>query len=338
MNKKKQVQKYFKQKYFNKKNNYKKILSTISYNENKNKSNILKIIITTITTLLGTTGIVFASAKIYNEYIKAHDTIDSSNIFLNEDGITYDLDITKDMIYDEKTNLYYKVITDFNEYSIIKEKEQAFPNMSEEDFKQNSIIVVVNTNLRQSCETDLTISDVESEDTTTYVIMKQKENPNYDAQHDLWYVVVDKLVLKENIQIKIEYEDIANPNLISLDNLPNDYSIEEALKDGCFVEQDYKVLSNNKNAVDDLIDKAKNGEESSLRIYSKNGNFIKIMDLSYKNQIFIVKSKSSDNKEISVMSGKYLTKELISNKYDYCLKDFDIPNYFGKTILTISVK
>ena len=106
MNNKKQVQKYFKQKYFNKKNNYKKILSTIRYNENKNKSNILKIIITTITTLLGTTGIVFASAKIYNEYIKAHDTIDSSNIFLNEDGITYDLDITKDMIY-TRTDLIF---------------------------------------------------------------------------------------------------------------------------------------------------------------------------------------------------------------------------------------
>lgn len=342
MKNKKQLQKYFNNKYFSKNNNYKAILSKIHKEEKMNKSNIFRIIATTIITLLGTTGLVFASTKVYNEYIKKQDTIDSGNIFLegsDENGQYYNFGITNDMTYDEKTDLYYKVITNIQDYNLFKNKENELPDMTEQNFEQEAIILIVNAGtMRQVSEVDLTISEVICNDQTTYITMAQKENPDYNSQHLIWYAIVDSSMVKDNIKLKIEQSIITTPSYISLNSLPDNYSIDDALKDGCFVEQNYEILSDNKYAIDELIEKAENGEESSLRIYSKSDDFVRVMDLSYKDNIFILNYISLGDTEINVMSAKYLTKFYYedSTKYDYCFRDFDIPNYYGKPILIVN--
>lgn len=167
--------------------------------------------------------------------------------------------------------------------------------------------------MRQPHESDLTISEIKSDEATLYITMEQKENPNYNNYGKVWYAVVDKMLLRNDVKIVSKYLDIENPGFVKINDLPDNYSIEQALIDGCFVEKDYMVLSENKYAIDELMEKAKKGEESSIRIYSKDGNHTSIMDLFFKNNVFIVTCiddfENEEFKKFKSMSFPYLKKE-----------------------------
>lgn len=307
MKNKENLQKYFKNNYYNKNNNYKAILSEIKKEENMNKNRFLKMIATTIITLLGTTSLVFASTKIYNEYIKKQDEINSVGFFKVEEGGFSDNFVDSNMtLANNDADTYYKIITNMEDYEKYKLKVSELPEMSKEQFENNFLIIIANWGDFTPHLSDLMISEINADETTTYVSMKQKENPNYDNYNKTWYAIVDRKLLRENVEINVEEFNIENPNFVSLDNLPDNYSIEEALSDGCFVEEYGTVLSNNKYAIDNFIEKSKKGEDSFIRIYSKYDN-IRIIDLEFKNGIFYLMSKN-DNKDIERSSAKYLTK------------------------------
>lgn len=141
MKNRKEIQKYFKSKYYNKDTNYKTILCEIRHEEKKHQNKILKTISTIIITLLGMTSIVFASSKIYNEYIKQQEEINSSNLCTNEQGYTL---TPNDMIYDEQSRLYYKIISDLEDYDKYKTKVNELPYISKEEFEKCFVIIVAN--------------------------------------------------------------------------------------------------------------------------------------------------------------------------------------------------
>ena len=342
MKDRKKIQKHFKNKYYSKSTNYKIIVSEIRKEESMHRNKLLRAIVTTMITLLGTTSMVFAGTRIYNEYIKKQEDIDS-NAFISESNSTYTYDfITENMKYDEDTNLNYKIITDIEDYSIFKEKESKLPDMSENDFKDSFMVIFFKSGLSDPHKSDLTISEVTSDEKTTYITVESNEKPDINKISEIFYIVVDKTLLKENINIKLKEPHINNSNFVRLEDLPKEYSIEDALEDGCFVVEECKVLSKNKYAMDELIEKANNNEESSIRIYDRFNNFVYITDLSYKDGLFIRNTMSSqDNfQEIYTSSGKYLSKVKSgynSDYYDYDIKNYDIQNYLGKIIVTVDL-
>ena len=99
MKNREKAKKYLKNKYYNKDENYKAILSEIRKDENMNKNKIFKTIVTTILTLLGATTIAFAGTQVYNNYIKEKNSIQSISIFDNGTGtISYETDLTQNDI------------------------------------------------------------------------------------------------------------------------------------------------------------------------------------------------------------------------------------------------
>lgn len=326
MKNKKNLQKYFDNKYYNKSNNYKAVLSEIRKDEYMNKSRFFKMISTAILTLLGMTSIVFASTKIYNEYIKVQDTVQSTRIWDNGTGITnYETDLTQnDMIYNMDSRLYHKIITNMEDYNKYKERINELPEMSEESFNENFLVVVASNINRKIEDRDLTIVDIFADEKTTHIILKQKENPDYDNCDNIWYAVVDNSQLRKNIETELEYEYIKNPEFVSLSDLPEDYSIEDALKDGCFVVNDYenKVLSDNIYEADEFIKKAENNETVFMRIYSKYNDTIRIADVEYKDGIFTINSLDRENNKIHV------------GKYRYFMKGYKRDNNFVRYYLT----
>lgn len=307
------IQNYFNEKYYNQNKNYNIIMSEILKTENqhiirKEKSfNFFKVIATTVITLLGTTGIVFAGVTAYNEYIKKQDELKSNSLYLN-DGKLYSNDFTEDMIYEKTVDLYYKVITNISDYNKYKHNLSDLPELTSEEFNSNFLIIIGNWGSRYPHENDLEISRIDVNDETTSIILKQKENPNYDKNAITLYAIIDKSTLKQNIKLCIEQNEIKYQNYVSIENLPNDYSIEEAQKDGCFVEENSKVLSDDVKVLDNLIENAKSNIESFVRIYSKSSNSIRIIDLQYKNGIFIANVRNLKEKEVNTFSFKYLTK------------------------------
>lgn len=337
---KKKIQKHFKNKYYNKSTNYEEILSEIRKEEIMNKKSLLKTIVTTIITLLGTTSMVFAGTKIYTEYIKRKDDINSKS-FISVSNSTYTDDfISENMKYNENANVNYRIITNIKDYAIFKEKENNLPDMSENDFKDSFMAIFFKSGSSDPHRSDLTVSEITADEKNTYITIKSDENPDMNKTSEVFYAVIDNILLRDNISIKLIEPHIKNSTFVSLEELPKKYSIEEAIEDGCFVVEECKILSKNKYALDELIEKAKNNEESSIRIYDKFNDFVYITDLSYKDGIFIRNTMSSlDNfEEVNTSSGKYLSKvksSYNSNYYDYNLKNYDIQNYLGEGVVTV---
>lgn len=308
MKNKDNLQEYFKKSYYNKDKNYKSILSEIKKEENMiKKRKIFKIISTAILTLLGTTSIVFASAKIYNEYIKQQSNITSSDYDINIQDLTQ-----SDMIRVENSNIYqtmyYKIITNMQDYNKYKAKIKELLEMTEEAFNENFLVVIVGINYLEKEDRNLTIKTVYADETTTHIILKQNENPDFENYNNVWTAVVDKSQLRDNIEIKKEIDYIQNSEFVSLSDLPENYSVEDALKDGCFVEDKNKVLSENVNAIDEFIKKAENGEDAFIRIYSKFNDFYSVKDIEYKDKLFTYNVKVSENERIYVYNYKEIMK------------------------------
>ena len=310
MKNREKAKKYLKNKYYNKDENYKAILSEIRKDENMNKNKIFKTIVTTILTLLGATTIAFAGTQVYNNYIKEKNSIQSISIFDNGTGtISYETDLTQnDMILNSSCTLHHKIITNMEDYNKYKERIAELPEMSEEKFEKNFLVVVANILGRQPHEKDLELYEITADETTTHIIIKQKENPDYSNKNNVWYAVVDKAVLREKSETSIEYTYIENPNFIKLSKIPSNYTIEDAIKDGCFVENKNKVVSSNIYAIDEFIKKAEKKENAFIRIYSKSDESSTIEDIEYKDGIFISNIKNLKDNTIKVYSFNYMEK------------------------------
>lgn len=117
-------------------------------------------------------------------------------------------------------------------------------------------------------------------------------------------------------------ENLSNITNVELENLPKDYSLEQAIKDGCFIITNNKIY--NKNRLDEFIKNteinAQNRKEDTIRIvqYTKEGEPI-ITELSFK-----VKD------ETYILSGENV------NKTTYILKrDNTRDSYAEKQEITI---
>ena len=89
------------------------------------------------------------------------------------------------------------------------------------------------------------ITNVYANDSTTNIIMKQKENPNMNDTTNVWYAIVDKSQLKDKVKIIIEHKEFKNDGITEISELPLDYTMDSAIKDGCFTLKNNKVVSRN---------------------------------------------------------------------------------------------
>lgn len=254
---------------------------------------VLKIFIIIICTTALLSGIVYAGVTIYNKYIKKQEEITSRGLFDLGDGITtYETDLmANDMTWNQKPRLYHKIISDQEEYNKYKSRVEELPNLEEINFEENFVIIIANENVRQLHEKDLTISEIIADETTTHIKMKQKENPDYNKNNNIWYAIVDRSLLRENADVSIENRKVEVEGCISTEELPKSYSVENAISDGCIVLENNKVKSNNIEKLDEFIADTERGEKSSIRVYSKftdsNGEeTIYIKDVEYLNGIY----------------------------------------------------
>lgn len=111
--------------------------------------------------------------------------------------------VANDMIWDSDTKLYYKIITNNEDYNKYYERIYLFGENSI-DFEKNNVIIVVNENKREFFETDLIIYDVNIEESTTNIILKQRENPRAYCDNNIFCAIVNKMLVKENIKLNIK--------------------------------------------------------------------------------------------------------------------------------------
>lgn len=329
---KNKVKEYFNNKYYNEEKNYSTIISEIKMREGINKNKVLNVVATLLISLIGTTGIVFATAQIYNNYIKEKGEIETEGLFLVKDDLfdgNWHIDkFTDGMLQSKETGLNYKIIKDEEEYSDYKNRVDELPEVSEIDFSNEFLIFMTSFGQANNLhKRDLTISEINADEKTTYVTLAPKENPNYDKTTVTLYAIVDRILLRDDVKFEIDTSAFKIENIISIDKLPENYSKEEAIKDGCmviervkegeFLLDEYKVLSDNKYALDEVIENAEKEIESYVRIYFDDSQEIHIRDVQYKNGIFIITSGRPGNSNIGTGTYKYIIKEHWKNSTYY---------------------
>lgn len=249
---------------------------------------VLKIVIVILGITVSLTGITFAGVTIYNTFIKKQDKIETRGLFDDGRGYTdYETDLmANDMTWQDDVRLYYRTITNSNDYEKYKSRIPTFPEVSEINFDENFIVIIANENYRDYDEIDMEISNVYADETTTNIIMKQKENPNMNDTTNVWYAIVDNSQLKNNVKITIEHKNFNNENVIEISKLPLNYSVNTAIEDGCFVLKNNKVVSSDEKQIDNFIEKTKKGESSFIRVYSNYEGEITITDVNFEDEIY----------------------------------------------------
>lgn len=290
---------------------------------------VLKVVIVMLCITVSLTGITFAGVTIYNTFIKKQDKIETRGLFDDGRGYTdYETDLmANDMTWQDDVRLYYRIITNSNDYEKYKSRISTFPEVSEINFDKNFIVIIANENYRDFDEIDMEISNVYADETTTNIIMKQKENPNMNDTTNVWYAIVDNSQLKDNVKISIEHKSFNNENVIEISKLPLDYSVDTAIEDGCFVLRNNKVVSPDEKQLDEFIEKTKKGKSSFIRVYSNYEGEITITDVNFEDGIYYTNAIVLDTGKKYHNTYKNLKREEIKNG-DY--KDIEYVFYEGR--------
>lgn len=290
---------------------------------------VLKIVIVILCITVSLTGITFAGVTIYNTFIKKHDKIETRGLFDDGRGYTdYETDLmANDMTWQDDVRLYYRTITNSNDYEKYKSRIPTFPEVSEINFDENFIVIIANENYRDYDEIDMEISNVYADETTTNIIMKQKENPNMNDTTNVWYAIVDNSQLKNNVKITIEHKNFNNENVIEISKLPLNYSVNTAIEDGCFVLKNNKVVSSDEKQIDNFIQKTKKGESSFIRVYSNYEGEITITDVNFEDGIYYTNTIVLGTEKKYHNTYKNLKREEVRNS-NY--KDIEYVFYEGR--------
>lgn len=142
--------------------------------------------------------------------IKDRGEIKTSGLYNYNGDLSYENDLMQnDMTWHTECSLYHKIITNMSDYNKYKERI-AIPEMVENDFNDTFLVIIADETLRKNPkETNLMVYDVYSDETTTHIIMKQKDNSkdgtDQELMNNVFYAIIDKSQLKENINVSIEY-------------------------------------------------------------------------------------------------------------------------------------
>ena len=129
----------------------------------------------------------------------------------SKDSIYDDYDFTQDMIYQEKENIYYKKIDNYNDYLIVKNRWNDILDMEEQDFQDNFMLIsaIENTSML-----GLTVDKIENDDTHLYVSLIKDEK--FPAKED------DSINYEETCISYIIPRTMDRENIIVTRNLRND--------------------------------------------------------------------------------------------------------------------
>ena len=282
------------------------------------KEKILKLIVCILTLIMGTGGICFAGIKAYNEYIKNQTNTESAGLYKDKNDITtYESDLRLNdmkMVEEEEDGMYYKIIKNIKDYTKYKKRVNALPNMTEEDFKENFLAIFTWERPKRAFEKDCEIGEVKIENNTSYIILKQKENPNYEENSNILAGVISKEKLKENVKVIVEKKPLDTRGFAKVSDLPNDYSVEDAIKDGCFTIEKNRLISKDKDQFDKFIENTKKGENDFIRIYEKDiEDRILIIDIEYKDDIYFSYEINLRNNQKWYDSYKQIDKSYMKN-------------------------
>lgn len=287
----------------------------------------LKSFMMTAISLLITTGIVYAGVSTYKIVQKSTNTDFNKN---------YTYDYNQNMILNN--GMYYKKIDTYEEYKMAKNIWDNLIDMNEEDFNDNFIVILAGENYNT---TGLYISNIYSKENKLFIELRKKEN--WDKNDTVISTKISKNFESEQIEIVNLPNDINTKDKYkSIDSITNEYNIEEAISDNCFVINDKnQVVSNNKTRLNEFVENCNNKINDLIRICIYESNRTIICDIEcINNKINMVeKVIQSNNINTNYYTGVGITykkrKSLDGKGYSY---DYNLYNEMGKNVIICIIK
>ena len=186
------------------------------------------------------------------------------------------------LLSDYKTinRFYYRVIKDYQTYLDSKDNFNNILEVSEKDFENNFMILVIIENAPVNGLIFDNLSADDSSLTLNYVV----NSSDRDAQTGTSILVSNELY-RDTINIEKTVPEMKMTSYTNIRELPKDYSVEDAKKDNCLVIDMKNHANYNLNNLEDFIEKVKNKENAEIRIYNYMGNDqIYIYDITYSNE------------------------------------------------------
>ena len=196
-------------------------------------------------------------------------------------NITYQIN-DNILLSDYKTinRFYYRVIKDYQTYLDTKNNFNNILEVSEKDFENNFMILVITENAPVNGLIFDNLSADDSSLTLNYVV----NSSDRDAQTGTSILVSNELY-RDTINIEKTVPEMKMTSYTNIRELPKDYSVEDAKKDNCLVIDMKNHANYNLNNLEDFIEKVKNKENAEIRIYNYMDNDqIYIYDITYSNE------------------------------------------------------
>lgn len=274
-----------------------------------------------------TTGIVYAGVVTY-KFVQKSTTTDFNK--------NYTYDYNQNMTLNN--SMYYKKINTYDEYESVKNIWDNLVEMNEKDFNDNFMIILAGENYNT---TGLYISDIYSKENKLFIELRKKEN--WDRNDTVISAKVSKELDSEQIEIINLPNDINTMDKYkNIDDITNDYNINDAISDNCFVINDRnQVVSDNKTRLNEFINNCNNKINDLIRLCIYESNRTIICDIEYThNKINMVeKVIENNNIDTNYYTGVGITyrkrKSLDGNGYSY---DYNLCNEMGKNVLICIIK
>lgn len=173
-----------------------------------------------------------------------------------------------------------KKITTYDEYVKLKDVLDIV-EMTEEDFQNYFVLILMGSHYDT---TGLYVSNVSADTNTLYIDLNKKEKWD-DERISL---KISNSLNRDNLKI------INHPNIpdmsskyMKLEEIPKDYTSQQAVEDGCFVVVERKIVSEDKDMLKNFKKDCENGIEGIIRVYEVDSlNPARIIDVEYKNERF----------------------------------------------------
>lgn len=171
-------------------------------------------------------------------------------------------------------NIYYKKITNYDEYLECKEMWNGILDMSEDDFNSKFMFITIIENYSML---DLSLGEMYSDDNTLYVGLKKVLDQTTNAGIS---IIADKQLDREKIEVyKTVDEKKSLSNYSEIRKLPYEYSKEQAIEDKCLVIGEDNTY--NIDVYNDFVSKVDNKEDAEIRVKNDGYNGTEIIDIAY---------------------------------------------------------
>ena len=184
-------------------------------------------------------------------------------------------------ILERINNIYYIKISNYEEYKSYKNKFPDILDMSLEDFENNFMIITYTENISTAY---LLPYKIDVKDDTLYLGMKRDMRKNSNNSQS-------SMILPEEADAKntIVYQciDFTFPTdkYVDITSLPEEYSLEQAQKDNCYISASNGHVYN-ENILNSFLDAVNNNEDYFIRIirYSSDNQTV-IIDVYFDSKI-----------------------------------------------------